>query len=226
MSAYATVEDLKNRILLEGEDLTEAQETVLEEILEAISRKIDNHCGRRENAFATSTEALYKYYVGNGKNYLRIDPCLSVTGVAVKTTYSSEDYTAWTTPTTAMAGDGDWIPCRGSPEHPVYGETPYEMLFIDPNGDYSIFTAGLARPTVRVNAIWGYSESVPADIREACVAQATILYKRYQGSMADTLGTSDLGVLSMKIRRGALTRDVQELLDNSGWVLTLYGSER
>lgn len=226
MTSYATVEELVLRTEMgDVDDLTEAQETVLEDIIEAISRKIDHYCRRPDGAFAASTDSAYKYYEGTGGSWLRIEPALSISEVAVRENYLDEAFEAWSSPTTAVSNDGDWYPATGDPKHPKFNTPPYDLIFVHPDGDYTHFTKGQGITTVRVNGVWGLSFNVPADIREACLAQVAILYKRFQGSMASTLGTADLTILSVKIRMGALTRDVTELLDNSGYVLPLYGGQ-
>jgi hypothetical protein len=222
MSRYGTVDQLIQRIELSAEPDAD-RVTMLEELLDAISRKIDNFCGVPDNWFIAEDPESIKYFLADGKPWLRIPECIEVTAVAVKDTYTDTTYTSWDSPSSAYAGDGDWLPASGTYEYPLYGRLPYTLLIVDPNGDFSVFTNGVKLPTVQVTAKWGYSASVPADIREATLAQTTVLYKRFQGSMSASLASSDLGIISMRIRQSALSRDVQELLIDSGWVRPLYG---
>lgn len=224
MVSYATVDQFKDRSQLDI-DLSDAQESVVEDMLEAISRKIDHYCRRPDNSLAAPDVESYQYYEGTGENWLRIKPAISVSEVSVRENYLDVAFEVWESPTTAVANDGDWYPASGDPRHPLYNTPPYDLVFVFPDGDYTHFTKGQGIPTVRVQARWGLYTTAPADIREACLAQAVILYKRFQGSMASSLGTSDLTVLSVKVRLGALTRDVTELLDNGNWVLPLYGGQ-
>lgn len=225
MATYATVNQLLYRLEAET-DITDAQETTLEEILEAVSRKIDRFCRRVDDAFQVSETATDLYFDGRGQDWLRIPECVEVETVAVKDSYLDTDYVDWDTPSSTMAGDGDWIAAAGPPRNPTYNKTPFTLLLIDPNGDYSHFRHGFGNPTVKITARWGHSESVPPDIREACLAQAIILFKRYQGGMSTTLASSDFGAISMRIRQSALSRDVRELLVDSNWVLPMYGGQR
>jgi len=224
MVAYATVDQLSVRTDLTAGTLSVDQIATYEEILEAISRKIDNFC-RRPDGFVASAADVIRYFEGNGKASIRISECTSVTSVAVKDAYTDTTYVDWTSPSDTLAGDGDWYLAAGSISRPIFNRTPYTLLLIDPNGDYAIFTKGYKLVTVKLTAKFGYAVVVPPDIREACLAQAILLIKRYQGAMSSDLASDDLGVLAMKIRQSALSRDVQDLLVQGGWSLPLYGGE-
>lgn len=224
MASYATVEELTDRWESRASP-TSAQIGVMVDILEAISRKIDRFTGRPDNAYKVPDAASYKYYSGTGGDYQVINECVEISQVAVKTSYDETTYDAWTSPTSNMSGDGDWIPASGDSRSPKWNTTPFTLLIIDPNGDYSYFTRGMGYPTVRVSARWGYSETVPSYVREACLAQALILIKRFQGAMSSAIANYDLGVISSKIRQAALTKDVQDLLVNSNLVLPLYARQ-
>jgi hypothetical protein len=103
---------------------------------------------------------------------------------------------------------------------------------IEPGGDYNVFTSGrygsrayyfrpyresLApfrqsgrmTPTVQVTARWGYSDTPPTDIVEACLMQASRWYKRLQSSMADVLASGELGTL---LYRQSLDPDIRRIL--------------
>ena len=207
MAKYATVEPLKRMMQKTDDD----EDLILESILDAACTKIDRFCNRPDGFVADST-ASARYYKGSGKAYQLIDECVEITAVAVKDSLSEDTYTAWTSPSTMFAGDGDWFPGTGDPDAPSFNELPYTMLFVDPNGDYAWFTgedlwqkkrgrnsrganALLRAPTVKVTAKWGYSVLVPDDIRQACIMQASRWYKRLQGAMADSLASADLGGL-------------------------------
>jgi len=225
MTAYGTTAQLIARIQVDSGDITAAQEATLDALLEAISRKIDNFT-RRPSGYIAEVAPSTKYLIGSGKSWMRIPECIAISTVAVKASYTDTDYVDWETATSTYAGDGDWMPARGTYQHPIFDKTPYTMLVIDPNGDYSVFYKSYGIPNIQVSARWGYAAEVPSDIREACLAQVTILWKRFQGSMATTLGSQDLGTIAARIRDAAFTRDVKELLIDSGWVLPLYGGQQ
>lgn len=219
MTTYATVPQLKIRVQI-NKVLTADQTTMFEELLEAASRSIDNICGRQDDGFVADIAVTDKYLTAEGEDYLFIPLCTEITSVAVKTSSTATTYTAWTTPTAPMAGDGDWIPCRGTPDDPVYSETPYSMLRIDPNGDHAEFIDGDGRPVVKITAKWGPQTTCPPEIREACLMQAARWYKKYSASMADRLGPAEFAQLQY---RRALDSNVMQLLIEGGWVRPLYG---
>lgn len=196
----------------------------LEMWLEAAEAAIDGFCNRERGMFKALTTATSRYYVGSGKAKQSIDECVEVATVAVKDAALDTDYVTWTTPTTALAGDGDWIPAAGSLAHPNYNITPYTMLIIDPNGDYNYFTGGEYAgrkgfsheanairniPTVRVTARWGYAAAVPENVKTAVIAQAARWYKRGQSSMADAVTNPELGQMQY---RKVLDPDIQMML--------------
>jgi len=215
MASYATTDQLRIRIQ-QLTTPTADELTMMEEILEAASRSIDRMCNRSFEI--APLEA--KYFTARGEQYLRIPECTEISEVAVKASKTATTYTTWTTPTTPMAGDGDWIPCAGSPDNPVFGQIPYTLIILDPNGSYSYFIDGDGAPVVMVTARWGSSASVPADIREACLMQAAIWFKQFQGAMSVELGTANLGQI---LYRRNLSSGVKQILIDGGWVLPLYG---
>jgi len=205
-SRYATVEALRARVQKEDD----SADGWLFSLLEASANTIDRVCNRPDGFVATVDT---RYFPGNGKAFILITEFVAPTAVAVKDSPTDTTYEAWTSPTTNMAGDGDWFAFSGDPQWPDFNSLPYNSLMVDPNGDQSAFTSGLYTgmrgfprrvgslrrqvPTVRVTASWGYSLTVPDQIREACIMQAAIWYKRLQGSMASALASGELGELEV-----------------------------
>ena len=205
--AYCTTAMVKDS--MQKTDVTD--DALIARIITGAERKINQFC-KRPDGFEADAAASARYYRGSGKAYQLIDECVEISAVAVKDAPSDEEYEAWDSPTTNMAGDGDWFAGSGDPDEPDYNSLPYTLLFVDPNGDQSWFTGetpqmrkrGRARrgidllarvPTVKVTAKWGYSVAVPDDIVEACIMQTARWYKRLQGAMADSLASADLGGL-------------------------------
>jgi len=222
---YGTTDELKNRLnLRKAPSATDL--VVYEEILAAFSRKIDNFC-RRPDGFVAPAVDVTRHLAGNGLTYLKVPECVSITTVEVKDSYNDTTYDTWTTPSTVLAGDGDWFPIAGTPSRPIYDRLPFRYIMIDPNGDYDAFTESLfGLPTVKLTLKPGYSVTVPDLIREVCLAESIKLAERFSGGMDSTLGSSDLGVISMRIRQTALSRDIKELLVDGMMVLPLYSGER
>lgn len=219
MAMYASVDQVRIR-MHQNVALNADQSTMLEEIITAASRGIDRVCRVIDDNFQAVGVAAIKYFTAFGDPFLRIPPCTSITTVAVKASAASTTYTDWDTPTTAMAGDGDWIPARGDPADPIYNTPPYNLLMIEPTGEHAIFLDGSGRPVVKITAVWGAEASVPDDIREACCMQSIKWYKRYQGGQSTELGGSDFGEITYG--RG-LSKEVMEILRGGHRVVPLYG---
>jgi len=228
--AYATIKELRHQIGMTGA----TDDVELAALLDAATNSIDNFCNRPDGFVAVST-ASARYYPGSGGPYQFIDECIDITTVSVKDSASDTSYTDWSTPTTMMAGDGDWFPFTGDPTYPSYELLPYTGLMIDPNGSYSTFVSGLYTsrrgfrpstgmkrnvPTVKVTAKWGYAEDVPAAIKQACLTQAARWYKRGQSAWADAMASADLGQI---MYTKALDPAVQHLLINGRFVKKVLG---
>jgi len=219
MTVYATVAELKSRIQITS-TLTEAQEDLLSDLLTAASKNLDEVCNRPDG-FQALTTATARYFVGNGKVYLRIHECVEVEEVAVKASLTATTYTVWNAPTSAMAGDGDWIPCTGLTCRPKFNSIPYTLLLVDINGDESYFLNSETTPVIKITAKWGPSVEIPTDIREACLMQAARWYKRFQASAGRSLGTADFAKIEYQRN---LDSCVKQILVDGGWMIPLYGA--
>jgi len=203
---YCTLPEIKQRIQKVNVDA----DAFLPAIIDGAEKAINRFCNRPDGFEAIEAT---RYFPGNGKGFLLIDEYVAVEEVAVKDSATDIDYVIWTSPSGPMTGDGDWLPFSGDPQWPDFNSVPYDGLMVDINGNYSTFTSGLlarARafprqsgslerqiPMVRVEALWGYSLTAPSNIREACVMQSAIWYKRMQGSMASALASAELGELEL-----------------------------
>ncbi len=219
-AAYATVDELRDRV-----GITQTtHDVVLAGLLDAAAEAMNAFCNR-PRGFMADAVASARYYAGTGEAHLKIDECVEITTVAVKESPTDSVFTAWTTPTTNLASDGDWIAYSGGKHDPNFNDMPYSALMVDPTGDQAVFTSGRmgtslgwpdsgergtrSVPTVRVTAKWGHSVTVDPNIREANVMQAARWYKRMSGSMSDTLASGELGML---VYTKSLDPDVQMIL--------------
>jgi hypothetical protein len=231
VQVYATVAELRSRI----ERTRATDDVILLAILTGASRSIDNACNRRLDGFVAAVSSA-RTYTGSGQAVQRIDECASVSVVAVKDSRGATTYTAWAATDWALfAGDARW---------PEFNVGPFNKLMVDWNGDYSNFTSGSASgpgnnafflstargvglynprtaygvPTVQATALWGYALLCPLEIREATCMQAARWYKRYQGSMSDSLADGELGVL---LYRKSLDPDIKRILVDGRYVRKL-----
>lgn len=227
--AYASVAQLKAQIDLEAP----TDDTIIGQYLTVAERLINRFCNRSEG-FEADSVATARYYNGSGKPYQMIDECVEISEVAMKDSVTDTSYTAWTTPTSNFASDGDWLAFGAGPNMPNFNALvqlkPYTGIMVDLAGSESIFISGKTSsragfrpsttttrslPTVRVTAKWGYSALVPDTIFEATIMQAARWYKKLQGSMADTLANLDFGTLEF---RRVLDPDIQLILVEGRYV--------
>lgn len=189
--AYATVNEFKLAI----GNLRSTDPDVLANIqmfLDGAENAIDTAMNH-PHGFVADASASYRHYSADGSDELMIDECVEIVSVAVKTGITVTTYTAWTTPSTYFAHDGDWYP------YPFNAEArgkPYTRIIVDPSGGYAKFTDGKRKyPTVRVSAKWGFSIEVPPLIKTICIAQAGRWYNQGQGGMSDFIADPETGEL-------------------------------
>lgn len=226
--SYATVAELRAEMNLEST----SDDATLQRLLNAADKKIDRHCNRPDG-FEADASASARYYVGSGKSYQRIDECVEVTAIAVKDSPGDDEdsYTAWVVGTIGTTTEADVFPATGDPERPYYNDTPYTLLVIGANANYDHFVsggytgrAGFSRSevvkrgvtTVEVTARWGYSASVPDDIKEAAIMQSARWYKRLQSAMADVAGSLDVSELRLYTRK--LDPDIAGILVDGRYI--------
>ena len=208
MADYATLAEVKAEINLV--DAAGTHTATINRLITSASQSVDRFCNRPDGFIALAlVEAAARYYTGAGRGYQFVDECIAITAVAVKDGATDTTYTAWSSPTTNMAGDGDWFAFSGDPERPNYNATPYRGIAVDPNGSYSLFTAGQywglagfrpsrpgrSVPTVRVTARWGYAATVPPAIQTVTIMQVGRWYKKLASAMAKTVGRTRFGTM-------------------------------
>jgi len=180
---YATAAELKAQ--MQGADRDEDQYTIM---LTAASRAIDNYCNRPDG-FVAVTTATARVYSGRGKDVQWIDECIDVTKVEVRPAVGSA-YVEW--------ASTNWIAGTGDPRFGDYNRTPYNWILVTESGQYNRFTRG-SEPTVRVTARWGYAETVPDPVKQACITIAARWFKRGEGAWSDVLATGDFGQLIYRL---------------------------
>lgn len=200
---YTTITNVKNQIEKSGSEL----DTVIAGFIDVASRAVDSYCNRSN--FLADTTATAKIFTGRGEPYITIPDCVEISSVAVKASRTEDTYTAWTS--------SDWIAASGQPDDPNWNDTPYNLLIIDPNGDYVQFTEGryavprgVGVPTVQVTAKWGYSISPPAQIQQVVEMQVVRWQRRAKSAWADLTAMTQFGQMPYQPRN--LDIDLQLML--------------
>lgn len=190
-NCYTTLAQLKAKMLPEGVTFT-TNDSMVENIIEAVSRWIDAYCGRF--FFVTSSET--RYYTPTTPRLVITDDIVSITSVKLDT--GSRTYG-----TTMAATDYDSIPMNTAANvMPIMG------LTLSPNSAFGFYPA-IAK-SVQVVGTFG----VPASctwleiVREACEIQCARIYKR-KDSPFGVIGTGALGQVSVV---ADLDADVKALL--------------
>lgn len=193
---YCTVDEVK----AQSQKQFDTYDGVLTAMILAASESIDNYCNRPDG-FIAGDSATARIYAGSGMMWQRIDECVEVTQVEVKDSPTDDEYELW--PST------DWIAFAGDPKWPNFNGPRYHAVKIDiASGTYEIFPKS-EFPTVRITARWGYAETVPDVVKQACIVQVSRMSKRGQSGWADSIATGDMG--SMNYRK-LLDPDVQFML--------------
>jgi len=164
-NGYATLSDWKNH--QDATSVDYADDSVVEVLIEAASRLIDNETRR---TFYART-ATNKYDVPDGNVlYIEDDDLLTITKLM------NGDGTTLTT--------NDYIlkPNNSSPKWAV-------QLKSSSTVSWETDSSGNSEQAISIEGTWGWSATAPADIKEACLQIATNYYKRRFGENAGTDST-------------------------------------
>lgn len=181
-NGYAALDDYKLRFM-DGNVDDHKDDEYLEDIIESVSRQIDEICGRR---FFQASET--RYY----------------TATSWKLCFT-DDFTAVTTLKTDRDGDltyeetwdtGDY---RLMPVNSALDSKPYTWLTLMPQGGQSFPVVDNA---VELAGTFGYSSTAPVMIKEACLLGAHRIRKRLDTplgvSAAATLGQLQVRVSELR----------------------------
>jgi hypothetical protein len=153
------------------------RDTLLNAVIEAASRSIDDYCGRR---FYLDASATARTFHPAGRLYydeLLVDDIGDTTGLTVETGNAAD---GWTAVTTSV---------ETSPDNALVLGDPVTGL-INLNG-WSL----CSRDRVRVTAKWGFP-AVPAQVAHAALIQSARLYKRRE-SPEGVLGNAEWGSIRL-----------------------------
>lgn len=173
---------------------------ILDSVATRASRAIDMHLKRKPGAFYVNADVTL-YFDGSGNRYQWIDELAAAptsvqvaeTGVLTTlTTWASTDYMLW-------------------PYNALDFGTPYMRLDVDRlNGTKSVWY-GYPKG-VKIVGKFGFSTTVPGEIKEATIIQAARWFKRGQQAFADTGAVEGLGQLKYVQR---LDPDVAAILEGA-----------
>lgn len=188
-NGYATLSEIKSAIKIPSADTVD--DAMLEIAIESASRAIDTYTGRNFYSSGTAT----RYYAPTDNYVCETDDISSL--VHIKTMDSTDLFTI-----TWAATDYQLEPLNGIVDGIA---TPYTR--IRAIGDY-LFEPLNGQATVEVRAVFGYT-SVPIQIKQACLIQATRFFKRADSPLG-VAGFGDIGVVRLSSR---LDPDVAQLID-------------
>jgi hypothetical protein len=177
-NGYCTLAELKAAVRITDS----IDDTLLENAIEAASRRIDGACNRR---FYADGSASARVYIASNSNQVMVDDIYTLTGLVVQVdTDDNGTYDA----TRTIGTDFSTLPlnCIAKNE-PI---TTLNAL------DYTWPISSVSRPLVQVTARWGWA-AVPDAIREATVLLASRQFKRYDSPLG-VAGFGDLGTIMVR----------------------------
>lgn len=151
MNTYATLDDLKDRLGISST----TDDSVMLDILEEISRSVDDFCGRQFYA-----ETATRYFDGTDALSLVVDDLLSVTTLAV----DNDGDLDWTDESWTEDTDFILVP---------FNSFPKTRIKLHPNGSYS-FPGGDMEKAMKITGLWGYGDGQSATPYTASSVTATV----------------------------------------------------
>jgi hypothetical protein len=186
-NAYATLPQLLAEVTTNGQVLGSDWDAAGEMALNAASRQVDAHCGRR--FWQDDTVQTRQYYA---ENYYECetDDISTVTGLIVKTdTADTGGFDTTLTITTEFLV----LPLNAADRVPVWPYTELRLVDVQ-----SFPMSGSGRPGVQVTAKFGWP-AVPDDVVKATLIEATQLFKA-NAAIFGGLSFGDAGF--MRVREG------------------------
>lgn len=195
-NGYATLAELRARLGNYDAGDTD-DDSMLENVIEAVSRWIDDYTWRR---FYVTSET--RYYSAENSQVIDVHDIYSASGSSIDTLKTDTDGDRAYEYTWAST-DYDLLPLNAALDG-----VPYTHIEVTPNGDHTFPTT--VTKGVEIKAYFGYSATVPDPINEACLLQSERVFKRKDAPFG-IAGGSDLGGIVRIEER--LDPDVKQLLD-------------
>lgn len=167
-NGYITLAEMKASLSESAMATNSGDDAVMEDIIEAASRHIDNETRRR---FYSSSADETRYYQTSNPSRVFVDDLLTVT--TLKTDQDGDR----TYETTWLTTDYDLMPANAA----LVGE-PYTYIEITPLGveRFPRYTKG-----IQIVGTFGYASSAPDDIKQACTLISVSLYQARRGMGAE-----------------------------------------
>jgi len=157
-NGYATLAEVKERLFTD--ETVTSDDSMIESMVEAISRVIDSICHTR---FWATSETRY-YTAKNGRE-VRVDDLLSVTTLATDGDGDLDYDETWATTDYLLM-----------PRNAPRNDEPYTYIRQHPNGTKYFPTL---EDGVKITGVFGYSTGdAPTPINEACLLAVEQLHKR------------------------------------------------
>jgi hypothetical protein len=179
-NGYATLAQIKAAARIQDS----IDDSLLEMAVESASRAIDGHAGR----YFYSTGTATRYYAAEDSFIVQIDD-VSSTALTLQTSSGGDGVFD----TTFAVGDYQLEPLNGNVDGLA---VPYTRIRAVEN---YLFPVEAEQALVKLTAVFGWA-SVPIAITQACIIQASRIYKRLDSPLG-VAGFGDLGAISV-------TRDI------------------
>lgn len=187
---YTTKTEIENYLLTTIDTTFDSQ---VDNWIESIEKYIDNQTGRNFLADSVGNDSD-KYYDGDNTSKLLIDDAVEITELEVG------DGNLLTPDTTPIKADGDYLlyPANRKPITQIQLRAGYFPAY--------------PRQGIRVKARWGYSEEVPADIRQATtVLVAGII--NYGNTADGEVKSMNIGAYSVTYKDEKQWQDFERVAD-------------
>jgi hypothetical protein len=196
-NGYCTVDELKHTNRLNINDSDSDSTVMLEGVIEAVSRKIDDQCNRH---FYCDSADVARYFTARDSVSLFVDDIASQDSDTVAIVIDTN-------------GDGTYDDTFTStdfvlePYNATLDGVPYQKIEVSSVGQF-LFPVKVKKG-VKVTAKWGWPVAVPTPIKQACLLQSERLFKRF----ATPLGSESMTALGrMTLTIPALDPDVEMLI--------------
>jgi hypothetical protein len=185
MADYITLADVKSHMPESGLSDVSDYDLVLSGLITSVSRLIDREVGGEPNFFESPAATSVRYYDGSGLDEQEIEPAISIAELAVSEYgyLSSSDFTVW--------DDSDYL------THP-YNALPVRSLLVDRLNGHKLRFPNYRR-AVRVTGRFGYSETPPADIKQAAIIQVIRWFMRSKQGYAATGASPEIGGMTINV---------------------------